>query len=76
MRLHAEAAGIRAEARHTLPHDLDERLAGLAKGLGRAAGRLSSSALPPGRHDSAGQDRLRRLAPGASLPAPDTAWPR
>src|SRR6185369_15860766 len=43
MRLHAEAAGIRAEARHRVPHDLDERLAGLARGLGRAAGRLSTS---------------------------------
>ena len=55
MRLHAEAAGIRAEARHRVPHDLDERLAGLARGLGRAAGRLSTSCPSPrsvrsGRH--------------------------
>jgi len=55
MRLHAEAAGIRAEARHRVPHDLDERLAGLARGLGRAAGRLSTSrpyprAVRSGRH--------------------------
>jgi len=47
MRLHAEAAGIRAEARHRVPHDLDERLAGLARGLGRAAGRLSTSCPSP-----------------------------
>ena len=56
MRLHAEAAGIRADARQQVPHDLDERLAGLAKGLGRVAGRLSSCrsrrAVPPA---SAGQ---------------------
>jgi len=55
MRLHAEAAGIRAEARHRVPRDLDERLAGLARGLGRAAGRLSTSCPSPrsvrsGRH--------------------------
>jgi hypothetical protein len=45
MRLHAEAAGIRAEARHRVPHDLDERLAGLARGLGRAA----AGCRPPAR---------------------------
>jgi DNA-binding CsgD family transcriptional regulator len=59
MRLHAEAAGIRADARQQVPDDLDERLAGLAKGLGRVAGRLSSCrsgrAVPPGEHASAGQ---------------------
>jgi DNA-binding CsgD family transcriptional regulator len=67
MRLHAEATGIRADARHSVPDDLDERLDGLAQGLGRAAGRLSSScasprAVPPGRHAWAGQDRSRRVA--------------
>jgi DNA-binding CsgD family transcriptional regulator len=59
MRLHAEAAGIRADARQQVPHDLDERLAGLAKGLGRVAGRLSSCrsgrAVPPGERASARQ---------------------
>ena len=59
MRLHAEAAGIRADARQQVPDDLDERLAGLAKGLGRVAGRLSSfrsgRAVAPGEHASAGQ---------------------
>jgi DNA-binding CsgD family transcriptional regulator len=70
MRLHAEAAGIRADARHTLPDDLDERLAGLARGLGRAVGRLSPSCasistVAPARHASAGQDQRRRITAGA-----------
>lgn len=58
LRLRAEAAGIQAQARHRVPDDLDERLARLTKGLGRAAGRLSSSceprhALPAARPASA-----------------------
>ena len=62
MHLHAEAAGIRADARQQLPDDLDERLAGLAKGLGRAAGRLSSC-------------RSRRAVPPASAgPARNQGW--
>ena len=66
MRLHAEAAGIRADARRQVPDDLDERLAGLAQGLGRVAGRLSSCrsrrAVPPGGQASAGPARSQGWA--------------
>jgi DNA-binding CsgD family transcriptional regulator len=66
MRLYAEAAGIRADVRHRVLDDLEERLAGLTRGLGRAAGRLSSScpaphAVRPGRHASMGQDEIGRV---------------
>lgn len=56
LRLHAEATGIRADARHRVPDDLDQRLAGLARGLGRAAGRLSSSYRSPAAARSGRQD--------------------
>jgi DNA-binding CsgD family transcriptional regulator len=69
IRLHAQAAGIRAEARDQVPDDLDERLAGLTESLGRTAGRLSSLGTPPpaagaGGQASAGQERSRRVAAG------------
>lgn len=47
IRLHAQAAGIRAEVRHRVPEDLDARLAGLTESLGRTAGRLSSLGATP-----------------------------
>ncbi|HEY7102778.1 MAG TPA: helix-turn-helix transcriptional regulator [Mycobacteriales bacterium] len=67
MRLHAEAAGIQAEARHRVPHDLDERLAGLARGLGRAAGRLSSSYPSPHAVRPVGSVRPRHWQGWAAL---------
>jgi DNA-binding CsgD family transcriptional regulator len=66
VRLHAQVAGIRADARHRVPDDLDERLAGLTESLGRTAGRLSSLGTPPaaGATVPAEQQRSRRVTTG------------